>query len=139
MTRAMLAAVLWRMAGGPEPSEAGSFADVESGAWYGNAVLWAASKGFILGYGDGCFGPLDPVTREQLVTVLWRCRGVPEGSGDLSGFADGASVSGWALEAFSWAVGAGVAEGRPGGLLDPKAAAARGEFAQILMRAAEAE
>lgn len=135
MTRAMFAAVLYRMAEAPEaPGGESQFADVETGAWYADAVFWAAGEGIFTGGGDGSFRPEDPATREQLVTVLWRSCGRPEGLGDLSGCADADSVSDWATEAFRWAVGEGVIGGRPGGILDPKAAVNRAEVAQILMR-----
>ena len=135
MTRAMFAAVLCRMAGAPEAPAWGSpFSDVETGAWYFHAVCWAAGEGIVTGRGDGSFGPEDPATREQLVTVLWRSSGRPEGQDGLSGYTDADNVSDWAAEAFRWAVGEGIIGGRPGGILDPKAAVSRAEVAQILMR-----
>ena len=134
MTRAMFAAVLYRMAGEPEAADENPFFDVENGAWYAGAICWAVGEGIITGYHDGSFGPEDPVTREQLVTILWRFCGKPEGLSDLSGFTDAGSVSSWAEEAFRWAAGAGIIGGRPGGILDPNAAVSRAEAAQILMR-----
>ena len=73
MTRAMLAAVLYGMAGQPAAA-AGStgFADVPDGAWYADAVRWAVQAGIVTGMGDGRFAPDDPVTREQLAVFLYR-------------------------------------------------------------------
>ncbi len=134
MSRAMFASVLFRMAGEPETAGEAAFDDVEPAAWYAGAVCWAAGEEIISGYGNGRFGARDPVTREQLVTILWRFCGKPEELSDLSGFTDADSVSSWAKEAFCWAAGAGIIGGRPGGILDPKAAVSRAEAAQILMR-----
>jgi len=135
MTRAMFAAVLYRMAGTPAVPECESpFCDVENGAWYTDAVFWTAGEGIFVGGGDGSFCPEDPASREQLVTVLWRSFDSPEGLGDLSGFEDTDSVSDWATDAFRWAVGEGVIAGRQSGILDPKAAVSRAEAAQVLMR-----
>lgn len=133
MTRAMFAAVLYRMAGSPRTTGRAPFSDAAEGMWYTDAVSWAAEQGFIVGYGDGRFGPEDTVTREQMVTILWRCFGKPAGQRGLGGFKDADSVSGWAGDAFCWAVDAGVVSGRPDGALDPKAAASREETAQLLV------
>jgi hypothetical protein len=135
MTRAMFAAVLYRMAG--EPSAAGKenpFSDVAEGKYYTDAVLWACGEGIILGYGDGRFGVEDPVTREQMAVLLWRLGGKPAaGEAGLSAFADAGEIHAWARDALAWAVGAGLVRGRGNGVLDPRGDAARAEVAQILM------
>lgn len=64
-TRAVLTTALYRQAGEPAVTGTDSFADTAENAWYSNAVLWAAQKGIVNGYGNGCFGTDDPVTREQ--------------------------------------------------------------------------
>ncbi len=79
VSRAMLAAVLYRLAGSPSvPDGESAFTDVPGGAWYAGAVNWAGQKGYMVGYGGGRFGPEDPVTREQLAAALWRYMGSPE-------------------------------------------------------------
>ena len=83
-------------------------------------------------YGNGRFGTDDPVTREQMVTLFWRYQGRPEGSADLSGYSDAEKIHAWARDAFAWAVGAGVINGKGGGILDPAGTAARAEVAQIV-------
>lgn len=70
VTRAMTAAVLRQAAGSPAPTVPAAFSDVPENAWYAQAVAWAAEKGLFHGYGDGRFGPDDPVTGEQLAIVL---------------------------------------------------------------------
>ncbi len=132
MSRAMFAAVLYRIAGEPAVTGVSAFADVPDGAWYHDAVLWAAENGVVEGYGDGRFGADDPVTREQIVTLFWRYRGRNAGTAALAAFADADKVSDWAAQAMSWAVGLGVIEGRPGGVLDPQGTATRAEVAQLV-------
>lgn len=134
MTRAMFATVLYRIAGEPAATAKNPFSDVKDGTWYTDAVLWAAGEKLVQGYGNGRFGPDDPVTREQMVTLFWRYKGQPAAEGgDLSLFADGDQISSWARDAFTWAVGAGVISGKGGGILDPQGTATRAEVAQIIM------
>ena len=134
MTRAMFAAVLYRIAGEPEVLGENPFSDVEEGTWYADAVIWAAGKDIIEGYGDGTFGTNDAVTREQMVTLFWRYQGKPaeEGTG-LSDFTDTDKISEWARESFAWAVTAGIITGKDNGILDPKGTSTRAEIAQIVM------
>ncbi|MBE6997553.1 MAG: hypothetical protein E7427_05220 [Ruminococcaceae bacterium] len=133
MTRAMFATVLWRIAGKPAAVGGKSFNDVKAGEWYTDAVLWASGEGILDGYGDGRFGTNDPVTREQMVTLLWRYSGKPTGTADLSGYKDADQISDWAKEAFGWAVNVGLVQGKGDGVLDPQGKAARAEVAQIVM------
>lgn len=65
-TRAQLVTILWRLEGSPETTGAVRFGDTASGAWYTEAVRWAAGCGVVKGYDNGCFGPNDAVTREQM-------------------------------------------------------------------------
>lgn len=72
VTRAQLAAILWRLEGNPAPVSTADFSDVADGAWYAKAVRWAAGSGVVKGYDNGNTGPDDAVTREQMVTILYR-------------------------------------------------------------------
>ena len=134
MTRAMFATVLWRIAGKQAAVGGKSFNDVKAGEWYTDAVLWASGEGILDGYGDGRFGTNDPVTREQMVTLLWRYSGKPAGSADLSGYQDADQISDWAREAFGWAVSVGLVQGKGDGVLDPGGKATRAEVATMLQR-----
>ena len=133
MTRAMFVTVLYRQAGSPEVTGDSAFTDVVAGTWYYNAVLWAEQKGIIKGYENGRFGIDDPLTREQMVTILWRMAGEPAASADLSSFQDSEKISPWAKEAILWAVSEGIIQGKPGGILDPGGFTTRAEVAQVLM------
>ena len=95
-------------------------------------MLWSDAQGAILGYEDGRFGVTDPITREQMITMLWRLAGKPAGVGDLSRFADAAEISDWAAEAMAWAVGAGILRGDENGNLNPTGSARRSEVAQFI-------
>ena len=74
------------------------FTDVAQEQYYYDAVLEMYGAGVINGYGDGRFGPADPVTRAQALTMLCRLAGV-----DTTPFDDGAAwysgTEGWALAA----------------------------------------
>lgn len=125
MSRAMLATVLWRMEG-KEAGEGIDFSDVASGKWYSEAIGWASEKGIITGYGNS-FGPDDNITREQMVTILYRLMGEPETNTTVSG------TSSWAADAMAWAVEIGLIQGNGNGL-NAKGTATRAEVATILMR-----
>ena len=137
LSRAMLAQILYNLEG--QPAVGGTaFSDVEEGRWYADAVTWSAGNGLVSGYGDGTFGPNDPVTREQLVLFLYRYAGYKGQDTAQSGaavldFADAEEISSWALEAVTWAVDARLLSGKTGNLLDPRWSATRAEVAQILM------
>lgn len=96
--------------------------------WYDYIVSWAVSEGLT----DGS-RPEDPVTREELVTLLWRWSGKPEG-GSLSGFSDPWAVSSYARPAVSWAAGHKILLGRTDASIDPGTSCTRAETAVILQR-----
>lgn len=77
VTRAQMAAIFHRSAGSPAASETARFSDVAETAYYANATGWAAGNGLVNGYADGRFGVDDPVTRQQLIAILWRWAGSP--------------------------------------------------------------
>lgn len=144
MTRAMLVSVLWRLAGAPAPKAPNTFVDVPDGAWYTDAVTWAAENGVVSGIGGSRFDPSGFVTREQTAEILYNyahSKGYDVSArADLTAFPDAASVSGWAEEALSWANAAGLINGtvRDGQtILDPQGSASRAQVAMILMNYVE--
>ncbi len=137
MNRAMIVTVLHRAAGLPAGGSL-AFSDVATGLWYSDAVAWAASNDIVQGFGDGSFGPLQNVTREQIASILYR---YAKSSGsdvsaaaELSSYADAAATHDYALPAMQWAVSEGIISGRPDGTLDPRGTATRAEVATMLMR-----
>ena len=142
-SRAMVATILWRMAGEPQVNYAMSFADVPAGTWYTEAVRWAASEGIVTGYSDTKFGPDDPVTREQFAAMLYRyAQTLGEGfTGSWSfplDFPDAAEVSDYAYEALCWMTKEKVLEGMEDGNLHPQSTATRAQLATMLMRSCQA-
>lgn len=121
-TRGMLMTVLARYAG---KDTAGST------PWYQAGMDWAKENGV----SDGT-KPTENITREQLVTMLYRSAGSPAASGSLDNFSDSASVGGYAVNAMKWAVANGIVNGS-NGKLNPKNNATRAEVAAILMRFCE--
>jgi hypothetical protein len=140
-TRGMMVTVLWRLAGKPA-SDGVDFTDVKAGAYYADAVAWASGAKIVEGYGDGKFGPDDLLTREQLVTILFRYAkstgydvSVGEETNILS-YDDAFSVSEWAIPAMQWACGDGMIQGI-GTNLEPQGIAQRAQLAVVLNRYAE--
>ena len=141
MTRAMLAVVLYRMAGSPAVTGESAFSDVQSGAWYSSAVLWASQNGIVNGLENGSFGVGQNVTRQQMAAMLLRYAAYKGydtlAAADLSAFADANEVADWAEAAMSWANAAGLITGRSETTLAPDGTATRAEVATILQRFAQ--
>ena len=137
LTRAQLTAVLYRMDGSPAVSGTCSFTDAKRGAYYADALVWAERNALVNGYGSGAFGVGDAITREQLVTILYRYaayKGIDVSArADLSGYRDAEKISGYARDAFGWAVEAGLICGS-GDLLNPQGRTTRAEYAAIAAR-----
>ena len=119
------------------------FTDVAPGAWYYNAVAWAYCNDVTSGTSATTFTPNAAITRQQLVTFLYRytVKYAPEFTGNaapISAFPDADSVANWAYAAMSWAVGNGLIVGNAhdNGLdyLDPNGSATRAQTATIIMR-----
>ena len=139
-TRAQLVTILYRLEGEPEVSGTSGFSDVAAGIWYTDAVAWAAENGIVNGTTDTTFAPGEDITREQLVTVLYRyaeSKGYDvSASADLSGYPDAGQVQDYAQPAMAWAVAEGIVEGVDGNL-NPTGDATRAQIATILMRFCE--
>ena len=132
MTRAMLATVLYRAAGSPAVNQTADFRDVSAGAYYSDAAAWASSNGIVTGYGNGLFGSNDPVTREQIATILWRYQGSPAPAGTAANFTDQSTISSYAVNAVAWARENGIINGMGGNRFAPKNNATRAQVATIL-------
>ena len=134
ITRGMLVTILWRLEGGLIVDAPMPYGDVAPEVWYTEAIRWADSAGVVTGYGNGTFGPNDPITREQMAAMLWRYAGSPDVDGSLSIFADGTETSSWAQTAMIWAVEQELITGVGNGRLEPGGQATRAQAATILMR-----
>lgn len=132
LSRAMFAQILYNKAERPSTTNNNIFSDVPNGVWFTDAIVWATANNIVNGY-NGQFKPNDPITREQLVLMLWRYEGQPTSQSTLLGYVDASDISDYALDAMYWAVKNGVIKGKGNGILDPKGFATRVETAQILM------
>ncbi|MEY8389596.1 S-layer homology domain-containing protein [Oscillospiraceae bacterium 38-13] len=132
LSRAQLAQILFNKEGRPGVDYLLDFSDVAGEAWYTEAVRWAVSHGIVGGYGNGTFGPNDPITREQLAVMLWRYSGSPAATNKELHFNDTDEISGFALEALCWAVENGILNGYGDGRLGPQGQATRAQVAQML-------
>lgn len=141
LSRAQLCQILYNKEGRPAVTGSSAFTDVADGAWYADAVTWAAENGIVGGYGGGLFGPEDNITREQLAAILYRyaqTKGYDTASGaDLSAYGDASDVSSWAIPAMQWACGTGVIMGVTESTLLPQGSATRAQVATMLMRFCE--
>ena len=139
LSRGMLVTILWRMENQPVANYQMTFEDVAEDAYYAEAIRWAASNEIITGHSSSIFSPDEPITREQLATILFRYAqyngmGAVTLEYNLGGFADIEAISEYAGTAMNWAVGRGIINGKAGNLLDPAGATSRAEAAQMLMK-----
>lgn len=130
-SRAMLATILYRASGSPSGAASANFTDVASDAYYYDAVNWAAANSIVSGYGNGLFGSNDPVTREQIATILWRYAGSPAAAAGQD-FADESSIASYAADAVDWARANGIVNGMEGNRFVPSGNATRAQVATIL-------
>ena len=137
MNRAMLATVIYRMAGSPAGAAKAPFTDVAAADWFADAVAWAYENGVVKGMSATSFAPLQEITREQLAAILYRYAQYrkldTDASAKLNSFTDADSVSAYASEALGWAVSEGLINGASGKLM-PKGDATRAQVAAILHR-----
>lgn len=133
MTRAMVVQVLHQMAGKPRISAKAPFTDVTEGAWYTDAVKWAAARNMVKDITSDSFFPDQAMTRQEMAVVLWRYAGSPKKSIDLSAFSDTNDIADYAVDAIKWAVSKGILQGSNGNL-QPEKAVSRVEAAAIFLR-----
>lgn len=140
-TRSMFVTILGRIKGidaseySPEEGEELPFSDVEKGQWYTPYVLWAYENSVVMGYPDGRFGVNDTITREQIVSILFRVSKTdkPINKDILDPYTDADSISSYAVEAFCWAVDNAIVRGTSATTLAPKKTASRAEIAQVIL------
>ena len=137
LSRAMVATILYRMAGEPEVAFEDLFTDVAPDRFYSEAVVWASQNDIVLGYA-GRFRPDAPVTRQEFATMLYRYAQVMDYEIDVPAdfaldFPDADRVASWALEAMLWANYNELITGTSAGLI-PGGTANRSQAAAILMR-----
>ena len=140
-TRGMIVTILYRLENEPAVSGGSAFTDVESGAWYANAVAWAAANDIVNGTSATTFAPNSPITREQMAAILYRYAAYKgydvSQKADLSGYTDAASISGYAKDALAWANAQKLITGVTDTTLNPQGSATRAQVATILMRLCE--
>lgn len=134
-TRAMVAQVLYRLAGSPTVERTGAFADVAPGAWYYDAMLWASSTGIMQGYGDGTYRPNRAITRQEMATILLRMADVKLGAdmvdAALAEIADGGSVASWARAGVAFCYLGGIMNGMDATHFAPTGMLTRAQLAQV--------
>lgn len=137
LNRAMMVQILYNIEGRPQIEKSTSYQDVNSSDWYADAVAWAEENGLVQGYGNGKFGALDALTREQAAVILKRYAAfkgfTTDISADLSAYTDADRISDWALDSMKFAVGLQLINGTSSTTLDPAGTATRAQMAQILM------
>ena len=134
VTRAMIAAELYRAAGEPQTAGKAAFDDVPADAPYAKAVAWAAENGIVNGYGNGSYGPDDCVTREQLAAILYRYAEtrLTELLTESHPANDLVKVSAYAKNAVNWAIPNGILAVDANRNVRPTDAAAKSEVAEAI-------
>ena len=136
-TRGQLVAMLYRMNGSPAVTGDCPFTDLTK-KYYKSAITWAYQQGIVAGRSETTFAPEDPITRQDLISILYRMK-KPEAVSDpeedpLSGFTDVSSISGYASDAMAWGVSTGLLSGYSDSTLRPRGKATREQAAAFLVR-----
>lgn len=134
MSRAMLVTVLYRLSGETSNGDSG-FTDVPADAWYSAAVAWAKEAGVVSGISETAFAPNQPITREQMATILYNYANAQVGEDAktaLAAFTDAGNISSYATVPMSWAVEQGLLSGVGNQTLEPQGVATRAQVATIL-------
>ena len=138
LNRAMMVTILYRIAGSPAVDADSTFADVPAGEFYTTPVAWAVEKGITNGVNASLFAPDKSLTRQELVTFLYRFAGVMgydrTATTDLSGYADVNKVQPYAVQAFQWAVASGVINGTSATTLSPENTTTRAQVCIMVSR-----
>lgn len=143
LTRAEFVTMLYRMADKPAANTAAAFTNVPQNAWYRDALNWAAEKGYVNGTGENSFNPDGKITRQEVVTILFRYSGSQSGAETMftatydSQFTDSGAIAPWAKTAMYWAIYNGVVNGTSPTTVSPTATATRAEVAAIFVRYAK--
>ena len=142
MTRAMVATVLWRLAGSSAAEGELPFKDVEADSWYYDAVNWAYQNGIVNGVGFNRFAPDRDVSRQDFTVMLYRyakLEGLAGQEGSLNllerfGFKDLRSAAKYSLESLAWAWNHGILNGVNSTQIDPTGRLTRAQCAALIMR-----
>ena len=134
-TRAQVVQTLFNMEKPLPTNYTAEFTDLDRTAWYMLAVNWATEQNVVQGYEDGSFRPNQSITRQELVTLLYRFNGSPKVTGnEMEKFSDAGSVYNYARTAMEWAVESGVIQGYNDNTIRPKETTRRCELAAIIVR-----
>ena len=125
------------MEGNPDANNTGVFTDVPDGRFYTEAAYWALENGITAGATASTFNPGGKLTRTELVTFMYRYakyKGYEVTTGDLSGYTDADKIQSFAVDAWSWAVNAGIVTGMTADTLAPMNLTNRAQAAVIFQR-----
>ena len=143
LNRAMMVTILYRIAGTPAVSGTHSFVDVPAGQFYTEPVIWAVNNGITTGLDATHFAPGKSLTRQELVTFLYRFAkhmgyDVTKTT-DLSAYTDAGKVQPYAVEPFQWAVASGVVNGTSATTLSPENTTTRAQICIMVTRLLQAQ
>ena len=131
-TREQMVTFLWRALGEPKATITSCpFTDVKASDYSYAAILWAYENEIVNGTAKDKFSPTDPVTREQVVTILWRLAEKPATEGTMP-FPD--VKAGYSYDAIKWAAANNVTTGYPDGTFAPTKTVTRAEIVTLLYR-----
>ena len=139
VTRAMFVMIIYRMEKEPQAGDS-AFMDVEVNGYYGKAVAWANANGIVSGVSKDRFAPNDPITREQMATILYRYanyKGYDTESNGNTAYTDSSFISGYARNAVSWAAANLLMKGNADGSFSPNENTTRAQAAAVFSRMLE--
>lgn len=138
MLAAMIAGLQQQLDGDVIITGSAALTDVEDGDWYSAVSRWTVDLG-VIDAENGVFAPDTPITREEMVTVLWRfakIQGTDTSVSDdnLTRYQDADRISADARDAMSWAISTGIIAGVSENELSPQGMTTRAQMAQVMVR-----
>lgn len=133
-TRAQVVTFLWRAAGSPKPSSTHHpFTDIQTGAYYYDAVLWAVENGITNGTSVTTFSPNRGCTRGQVVAFIHRFENSPKPENNIAPFGD-IEAGDYYYDAVLWAVENGITNGTSSTTFSPDTTCTRAQIVTFLYR-----
>ena len=139
ITRAMFVTVIYRMEKEPQ-TEKCKFTDIEIGSYYEKAIAWANANGIVSGISKDFFAPSEPITREQMASIIYRYatfKGYDITTSGSTAYTDNSDISDYAKDAVTWAAEKSIMTGNTDGSFAPKANTTRAQAAAVFMRILE--
>lgn len=96
-----------------------TYTDVKAGSWYAPEVAKAKGAGYISGYPDGTMKPENPITREEVATIVARIKNLTSAANAADKYTDATKIGSWSKGQVGAVTSAQIMQGYPVGSFMP--------------------